>query len=59
MSLSFVQRDAAPRNVLLTSLNVMVSRAMHVLVSVVDHGWEKKLLGQKRHVEFTQRWNLF
>lgn len=58
MSLSFVQRDAAPRNVLLTSLNATVSSAMDVLVSVLEHGGEKKLLGQKRHVEFTQRWNL-
>lgn len=58
MSLSFVQRDAAPRNVLLTSLNATVSSAMDVLVSVVEHGGEKKLLGLKRHVEFTQRWNL-
>lgn len=58
MSLSFVQRDAAPRNVLLTILNATVSSAMEVLVSVIDHGGEKKLLGQKRHVEFTQRWNL-
>jgi len=31
---------------------------MDVLVSVLEHGGEKKLLGQKRHVEFTQRWNL-
>lgn len=58
MSLSFVQKDAAPRNVLLTTLNSTISSAIDVLRYVIDHGGEKKLLGHKRHIEFTQRWNL-
>ncbi|KAH9323148.1 hypothetical protein KI387_017787, partial [Taxus chinensis] len=58
MSLAFVQRDAAPRNVLLTTLNSTISSATDVLSYVIDHGGEKKLLGHKRHIEFTQRWNL-
>uniref|UniRef100_A0A368UH79 DUF7906 domain-containing protein n=1 Tax=Glycine max TaxID=3847 RepID=A0A368UH79_SOYBN len=43
LSLSFVQKDAARRNVL----------------SVETHGGAKSLLKQKQHVEFVQRWNLF
>ncbi|GLJ32059.1 hypothetical protein SUGI_0645510 [Cryptomeria japonica] len=58
MSLSFVQKDAAPRNILLTTLNSTISSAIDVLRYVIDHGGEKKLLGHKRHIEFTQRWNM-
>ena len=56
-SLSFVQRDAARRNVLLTSLNYTISSAVEVLESMMAHGGDRKLL-QNRHVEFVQRWNL-
>lgn len=59
LSLSFVQRDAAPRNTLFTALNVSVSSALDVLQSLKAHGGERKLLGSKRHVEFMQRWNVF
>lgn len=58
-SLSFVQKDAARRNVLLTSLNYSVTSAIDVLESVTAHGGVKNLLKQSRHVEFIQRWNLF
>ncbi|KAL2335550.1 hypothetical protein Fmac_016763 [Flemingia macrophylla] len=59
MSLSFVQKDAARRNVLLTSLNYSITSAIDVLQSVETHGGAKNLLKQKQHVEFVQRWNLF
>ncbi|KAK6928296.1 hypothetical protein RJ641_006887 [Dillenia turbinata] len=58
-SLSFVQKDAARRNVLLTSLNYSVTSALDVLESISAHGGDKYLLRQNRHVEFAQRWNLF
>ncbi|XP_044467834.1 uncharacterized protein LOC123197582 [Mangifera indica] len=58
-SLSFVQKDAARRNVLLTSLNYSITSAVDVLESVAAHGGDRKLLKQKQHVEFVQRWNLF
>lgn len=59
LSLSFVQKDAAPRNTLFTTLNNSVSSAIDVLQSVKAHGGERKLLGPKRHAEFMQRWNVF
>ncbi|KAG9159883.1 hypothetical protein Leryth_005642 [Lithospermum erythrorhizon] len=58
-SLSFVQKDAARRNVLLTSLNFSVSSAIDVLDSIAAHGGERKLLKNKQYTEFMQRWNLF
>ncbi|XP_047161865.1 uncharacterized protein LOC124831790 [Vigna umbellata] len=59
LSLSFVQKDAARRNVLLTSLNYSITSAIDVLQSVETHGGAKNLLKQKQHVEFVQRWNFF
>lgn len=58
-SLSFVQKDAARRNVLLTSLNYSITSAIDVLDSIAAHGGERKLLKQNQHAEFIQRWNLF
>lgn len=58
-SLSFAQKDAARRNVLLTSLNYSITSAIEVLESIASHGGDRKLLKQNRHVEFTQRWSLF
>ncbi|CAK7323054.1 unnamed protein product [Dovyalis caffra] len=58
-SLSFVQKDAARRNVLLTSLNYSVSSVIDVLESIVAHGGDRNLFKQNRHVEFVQRWSLF
>ncbi|KAK7316367.1 hypothetical protein VNO77_35359 [Canavalia gladiata] len=58
-SLSFVQKDAARRNVLLTSLNYSISSAIDVLQSIETHGGDKNLLKPKQHAEFVQRWNLF
>lgn len=58
-SLSFVQKDAARRNVLLTSLNYSITSAIDVLESLAAHGGDRKLLKRNRHVEFVQRWNLF
>ncbi|WCJ20807.1 hypothetical protein M5689_003012 [Euphorbia peplus] len=58
-SLSFVQRDAARRNVLLTSLNYSISSAIDVLESIGVHGGARNLLKPNQHVEFIQRWNLF
>ncbi|XP_025012792.2 uncharacterized protein LOC8276030 [Ricinus communis] len=58
-SLSFVQKDAARRNVLLTSLNYSITSAIDVLESIAAHGGDRKLLKQSQHVEFIQRWNLF
>jgi hypothetical protein len=57
-SLSFVQKDAAHRNVLLTTLNYTISSTIAVLDSMTAHGGEHILLRKKRHVEFIQRWNL-
>ncbi|XP_010242378.1 PREDICTED: uncharacterized protein LOC104586747 [Nelumbo nucifera] len=57
-SLSFVQKDAARRNILLTSLNYTITSALDVLDSIASHGGERNLLKQNRHVEFVQRWNL-
>lgn len=58
-SLSFVQKDAARRNVLLTSLNYSITSAVDVLESIMLHGGDRKLLKLNRHAEFIQRWNLF
>lgn len=58
-SLSFVQKDAARRNVLLTSLNYSITSAIDVLESIAAHGGDRKLLKQNKHGEFIQRWNLF
>ncbi|KAG6398298.1 hypothetical protein SASPL_139754 [Salvia splendens] len=58
-SLSFVQKDAARRNVFLTSLNYSITSGIDVLESIVAHGGERKLLGHNRQTEFYQRWNLF
>lgn len=59
-SLSFVQKDAAQRNVLLTSLNYTITSGIDVLDSIAAHGGERKLLRKNnQHVEFLQRWNLF
>lgn len=58
-SLSFVQKDAARRNVLLTSFNYTIGSALDVLESISAHGGEKKLLRQNQQTEFLQRWNLF
>ncbi|XVE68059.1 hypothetical protein DITRI_Ditri09bG0038600 [Diplodiscus trichospermus] len=58
-SLSFVQKDAARRNFLLTSLNYSITSAIAVLESLDAHGGDRHLLKQKQHVEFIQRWHLF
>jgi hypothetical protein len=56
---SSAQRDAARRNVLLSTLNYTISSAVDVLEAMAMHGGEKILHRKKRHVEFVQRWNLF
>ncbi|XP_021762286.1 uncharacterized protein LOC110727056 [Chenopodium quinoa] len=58
-SLSFVQKDAARRNVLLTTLNYTVSSAIEVLQSVKAHGGYQRLLKDNQVTEFSQRWSLF
>ncbi|CAA0828443.1 Unknown protein [Striga hermonthica] len=58
-SLSFVQKDAVKRNMLLTSLNYSISSGVDILESIGSHGGERKLLKRNRHTEFLQRWNLF
>ncbi|KNA11203.1 hypothetical protein SOVF_137360 [Spinacia oleracea] len=58
-SLSFVQKDAARRNVLLTSLNYTISSAIEVLESVKAHGGYQRLLKGHQITEFSQRWFLF
>ncbi|CAN0857674.1 hypothetical protein LINGRAHAP2_LOCUS6864 [Linum grandiflorum] len=58
-TLSFVQKDAARRNVLLTSLNYSITSAVDVLGSMQSHGGDVKLLKGNQHVEFVRRWNLF
>ncbi|XP_057969081.1 uncharacterized protein LOC131158316 [Malania oleifera] len=57
-SLSFVQKDAARRNVLLTSLNFTITSAIDVLESIAAHGGDRNLLKQNKYAEFTQRWSL-
>ncbi|KAH9329611.1 hypothetical protein KI387_001719, partial [Taxus chinensis] len=46
-----------PRIILLTTLTLTILREIDVLSYVIDPGGEKKLLGHKRHIEFTKRWN--
>jgi len=58
-SMSFVQKDAAKRNILLTSLNYSITSAIDVVESIAAHGGDRKLLKPNRHVEFVQRWNLY
>ncbi|XVF58205.1 hypothetical protein PTKIN_Ptkin07bG0045300 [Pterospermum kingtungense] len=58
-SLSFVQKDAARRNFILTSLNYSITSAIDVLESVDAHGGDRNLLKRNQHVEFRQRWHLF
>ncbi|XP_047334055.1 uncharacterized protein LOC124937780 [Impatiens glandulifera] len=57
-SLSFVQKDSARRNLLLTSLNNSITSAIDILDSIKGHGGEHKLL-KSQYSEFVQRWNLF
>nr|GEY22367.1 hypothetical protein [Tanacetum cinerariifolium] len=52
-------KDAAKRNVILTSLNFTITSALDVLKSVSAHGGERKLLPHNQLLEFIQRWNLF
>ncbi|KAF3333475.1 hypothetical protein FCM35_KLT01166 [Carex littledalei] len=59
LTLSFAQRDAAKRNVLLSTLNYTIASAIDVLEAMAMHGGEKILHRKKRYVEFVQRWNLF
>lgn len=58
-SMSFVQKDAARRNIILTSLNLSITSAIDVVESIAAHGGDRKLLKTNRHVEFIQRWNLY
>ncbi|KAG6532802.1 uncharacterized protein LOC121971626 [Zingiber officinale] len=58
LSLSFAQRDAARRNVLLTTLNYTITSAIDVLQSLAAHGGHSRLLKENKHIEFVQRWNL-
>ena len=58
-SMSFVQKDAARRNTLLTSLNYSITSAIDVVESIASHGGDRKLLKSSQHVEFIQRWNLY
>lgn len=58
-SLSFVQKDAARRNLILTSLNYSITSMVDVLDSIAGHGGERKLLIKSQYTEFIQRWNLF
>lgn len=57
-SLSFVQKDAARRNVLLASLNYTISSAVDLLESLEAHGGDRKVLKDNGYVEFVLRWNL-
>ncbi|CAN8266033.1 unnamed protein product [Cochlearia groenlandica] len=57
-SLSFVQKDAAKRNVLLTSLNTTIASAVDVIDSAVAYGGDANLMKQNKLSEFMQRWNL-
>ncbi|KAI4387783.1 hypothetical protein MLD38_000185 [Melastoma candidum] len=58
-SLTFVQKDAARRNLFLTSLNYTITSAVDVLESVIAHGGDKYFLRHNQNKEFMQRWNLF
>ncbi|KAI0524078.1 hypothetical protein KFK09_003442 [Dendrobium nobile] len=57
-SLSFVQKDAARRNVLLVCLNYTITSAVDLLESLEAHGGDRKVLKDNRYVDFVQRWNL-
>ncbi|KAI3974180.1 hypothetical protein MKX01_033431 [Papaver californicum] len=57
-TLSFVQKDAARRNVLVSALNDTITSAINLLESLSAHGGDRKLLKQGRHAEFLQRWNM-
>lgn len=57
-SLSFVQKDATRRNVLLVSLNYTISSAVDLLESLQAHGGDREMLKGNRYVEFALRWNL-
>ncbi|KAK8935360.1 hypothetical protein KSP39_PZI013124 [Platanthera zijinensis] len=57
-SLSFVQKDAARRNVILSSLNYTITSAISVLESMAGHGGDRKILKGSRYSEFVVRWNL-
>ncbi|CAM6102131.1 unnamed protein product [Calypogeia fissa] len=59
MALSFAQKDAAPRNILYSMLNQSISTALGVLNIVKEYGGEKTLFGNRRQIEFSQRWSLF
>ncbi|GMH27032.1 hypothetical protein Nepgr_028875 [Nepenthes gracilis] len=58
-SLSFVQKDAARRNVLLTWLNESITGAVDVLESINAHGGYQMLMKGRKHDEFLERWFLF
>ncbi|KAL9262981.1 hypothetical protein AKJ16_DCAP13668 [Drosera capensis] len=58
-SLSFVQKDAARRYVLLTWLNDSITSAIDVLESMNGHGGAEVLLKGSKHHEFLKRWFLF
>ncbi|XP_002991053.2 uncharacterized protein LOC9634447 [Selaginella moellendorffii] len=57
-SLSFAQRDAAPRNVLHTMLNTTVWGAIEMLETLKGLGGEKAVLKSRQGTEMNQRWNL-
>nr|POE87691.1 hypothetical protein CFP56_65465 [Quercus suber] len=59
LSLSFVQKDAAKRSVLLTMMNYSITSAIDFLESIAEHGGDRKLLKQNQHLVFEQRWTLF
>ncbi|KAJ6842249.1 uncharacterized protein M6B38_302645 [Iris pallida] len=56
-ALSFVQRDAAKRSVLLTTMNYTISSVIDIFESVAAHGGDKMLIKNNKHLEFVQRWN--
>uniref|UniRef100_A0A7N0V0L9 DUF7906 domain-containing protein n=1 Tax=Kalanchoe fedtschenkoi TaxID=63787 RepID=A0A7N0V0L9_KALFE len=58
-ALSFVQKDAAKRNFILTFFNNSITSAVDVLDSVIIHGGDRNLLKQSVQAEFIQRLNLF
>lgn len=58
-SLSFVQKDAARRNVILTGLNYSIMSAIDVLESVKAYGGDWKLLKGRKHTDLIERWLLF
>ncbi|KAF3958580.1 hypothetical protein CMV_016532 [Castanea mollissima] len=59
LSLSFVQKDAAKRSVLLTMMNYSITSAIDFLEAIAEHGGDRKLLKQNQHLVFEQRWTLF